>query len=165
MGYYDTALVCKNGHMINSSMRKYSDTNDKYCTKCGAETVYKCSSCECEIRGEYHASGVVCLGGGIEEPPGYCHNCGKPYEWTRLRIEALNDLIELDEKLSKQQKDELKRSGIEISTENPKNKVAVLKIKSILSKTGSSLKEEIKDAFAQVAAKTAVEIMKEQGML
>ena len=164
MEYQDTALICKNGHVINDSMYEYPNMNEKYCTRCGAETISRCSICSTEIRGCYHYDGYVDTS-IMENPPAYCHNCGNPYEWTRLRIEALNELIELDEALSRQQKDALKQSGIEISTENPKNKVAVIKIKDILSKTSSTLKEEIKDAFAQVAAKTVVEIMKNQGML
>lgn len=164
MEFQDTALICKNGHLINDSMHKYPNDNEKYCTRCGAETISRCCKCNAEIKGRYHYEGLVDFS-AMEKIPEYCHNCGNPYEWTRMKIEALNELIELDEELNQEQKEILKQSGIEISTENAKNKVAVLKIKSILSKAGSALKEEIKDAFAQVAAKTAVEIMKEQGML
>ncbi|MGL5651236.1 MAG: DUF2321 domain-containing protein [Paraclostridium sp.] len=164
MDYQDTALICKNGHVINDSMNEYPNNNEKFCTRCGAEAIHKCDKCNDNIRGNYHYDEVVNFT-SMEEPPAYCHNCGNAYEWTRLKMEALNELIELDEELDQEQKETLKQSGLEISTENPKNKVAVLKIKSVLSKTGSALKEEIKDAFAQVAAKTAVEIMKQQGVL
>ena len=34
-GHYDVALICKNGHVINSSSIEYPHNNTKYCHECG----------------------------------------------------------------------------------------------------------------------------------
>ena len=35
-GYYDVAQICTNGHVVNSSASSVPQSNQKYCTECGA---------------------------------------------------------------------------------------------------------------------------------
>ena len=39
MGYYEDAVVCKNGHPINGMARYSPDPEAKFCSQCGAENL------------------------------------------------------------------------------------------------------------------------------
>src|SRR2546421_294905 len=49
--------------MVNDNARRSPEHNEKYCTRCGAETITTCLSCNVPIRGHYHLDGVVVLSG------------------------------------------------------------------------------------------------------
>jgi len=53
-GWYDTAQICTNGHVINSMARSEPKHNKKFCDKCGAKTIMNCPNCNSPIRGDYH---------------------------------------------------------------------------------------------------------------
>jgi hypothetical protein len=54
-GWYDTAQICINGHIINSMSKSHPEHNKKFCDKCGAQTITNCPNCNAPIRGYYHA--------------------------------------------------------------------------------------------------------------
>jgi len=40
--YYDTAQICLNGHMVNFYSDSQSDSNQNFCSDCGAPTIRQC---------------------------------------------------------------------------------------------------------------------------
>src|SRR5687768_857379 len=94
MGYYDTAQICLNGHVITDSFRSYPQFARKHCNKCGAPTVTQCSQCRTEIQGDYKSEAVVFVTGRIMMAPRFCHECGKPYPWTAAKVEAVKALAD-----------------------------------------------------------------------
>jgi len=78
--WYDTMLVCENGHKITDLFDSYPDHFVERCSGCGAKTISQCPHCQEKIRGYHHIPGVV----GIFDappPPQFCHKCGNPYPW------------------------------------------------------------------------------------
>jgi hypothetical protein len=53
---YDTALICLNGHDINSSFTRFPEFNAKHCKDCGKAGITECPSCDASIRGRYAGS-------------------------------------------------------------------------------------------------------------
>ncbi len=53
-GWYDTAQICINGHVINSMSKSHPEHNKKFCDKCGEPTITNCPKCNAPIRGHYH---------------------------------------------------------------------------------------------------------------
>ena len=90
--YYDTAQICRNGHVVNSMAYDYPQSNQKYCDKCGKETLTSCPACNEKIRCYYHVPGVIAF--PKYSAPSYCHNCGQAYPWTASSIEAANELAD-----------------------------------------------------------------------
>src|SRR5258708_13023188 len=84
MGYYDTAQICTNGHVI-SQFAANSKHAQKYCEKCGAATIMVCPGCSKPIRGGYHSDGIV-IGISRYDLPAYCILCGMPFPWTETRV-------------------------------------------------------------------------------
>ena len=74
-GEYDQAEICTNGHVTNTKVKEYPDTNRKHCPDCGAATIQNCPACKAEIVGDrYNQSGGY-------EAPRFCTGCGVPYPW------------------------------------------------------------------------------------
>ena len=151
MGYYDTAQICLNGHVINDSFYEYSTHNQNHCDKCGQPTIIKCQHCNTEIRGDYKASGVIGFGGTMSAP-NFCHSCGKPYPWTSKKMEAFREMADELEELSPTEIEKLKDSLDDIVTETPKIEVAGLRVKKILKKIGKESYESAKSILVDIAS-------------
>lgn len=86
MGYYDSAVVCRNGHVITDMASRSSQAGQKFCDDCGAATLSRCPNCGTPIRGDYHSDSVVFISARAPVAPKNCHECGKPYPWTRWSL-------------------------------------------------------------------------------
>jgi hypothetical protein len=51
----------------------------------------------------------------------YCYSCGSPLPWTRAGIDALEEFINFEDNLSKDEKEKLKKSIDDIVTETPRS--------------------------------------------
>ena len=152
-GYYDTALICLNGHVINSRMKKYPQHNTKFCQDCGAECINKCPHCNEDIRGEYHLERVIAR--SFYVAPSYCDKCGKPFPWLEEKLIALDEIIDLMDELSESEKRDLKQSARDVTTENPRTSLAALKIKKFSLKVGSEIYNAVKNILVQIAVEAA----------
>jgi len=155
MGNYDTAQVCLNGHVINSSANRNPEFNQKFCDKCGSETITNCQKCDTPIKGEYHVDGVIALGHQYT-PPSYCYNCGNAFPWLQTALDSAKELLDIDENINDDDKELLINSMKEISKDSPKTEVNALKIKKIAKKLGS----DTYDAFIKIAVDVGTEIAK-----
>ena len=126
MGVYRTALVCLNGHIVNDEMEIYPEQNEKFCSKCGAETIHQCSNCGTNIRGYYYVEGVVSF--SETTPPSYCHNCGKPYPWTQASIETFKEIANMMEKLTEEEKKKLSSSIDDLISDTPRTQLAIFNL-------------------------------------
>ncbi|NMF59406.1 DUF2321 domain-containing protein [Pseudanabaena yagii] len=93
MGQHDTQQVCLNGHQITDNYHRSPEFRRKFCSKCGAETIYKCPNCNHEILGDYHVENVVSI--GFPTPiPTHCENCGSSFPWTAAKAKLASKLAE-----------------------------------------------------------------------
>ena len=151
---YDTALVCMNGHAINSSSLRPPQFNAPHCDQCGEPGISECPSCGESIRGHYW--GVLSIGYDV---PRHCHGCGKPYPWTERALEAARELIALSDKLSVQEKEEFSKAVAEITSDTPKSKVAVQKIKTHSAKAGREIAQGVRDIAVNIASEAVKKIL------
>ena len=61
--------------------------------------------------------------------PKFCNKCGRPFPWTKAKLDAARELVEFEDNLSASEKEMLKNSLDYIIAENPKTKVAAIKFK------------------------------------
>lgn len=125
-GYYDSAQICLNGHVINENYHEYPSHNQNHCDKCGEQTIFKCPKCSTEIRGHYEVSGIGDLTGSYQAP-NFCHACGNPYPWIQKKIEAAKEMAEELDELNDEEKQKLKLSLDDLIVENPKTEVAKIR--------------------------------------
>src|SRR5579862_2867577 len=102
-GSYDTAQICRAGHVINTMATRFPAHNQPYCDKCGEATMTTCGLCKAPIRGSYLAPGF--LTSSNYPAPAFCYQCGGPYPWTERRLRAARELAEEAEGLDDDEKE------------------------------------------------------------
>lgn len=55
MGHYHTSQICLNGHVATDCIDTNPELNQKFCDKCGSETITSCPKCLSKIRGYYES--------------------------------------------------------------------------------------------------------------
>jgi hypothetical protein len=132
---YETALICRNGHVITTGLESRPEMYAEYCVRCGEATISECPNCHTRIRGYHRIKGIVVIGGYVI--PKFCHGCGKPYPWTERKMGAVYKLIDENKKLNSSEKEVLKKLMWEIIIESPEKDIAIEKAKRILQKMGN----------------------------
>lgn len=150
--YYETAQVCLNGHMITSGIESSPEMAQKYCSDCGAPTITRCPACDAPIRGYHHIPGVISI--SQTKVRSYCHECGAPYPWTKAKLEAATELVQMSN-LSEEEKNALVADLPALSSDTPRTKVAVVKWKRFLDNTTSTIKQALRDILVDIASETA----------
>lgn len=155
--WYDVAQICKNGHVISSSSKSSPDHNKKFCDKCGAETITKCTDCGAEIKGYYHMSGVV----GISnyKAPSFCDECGKPYPWTAAKIDAAKELVDTIDGLTEDEKKLINKDINEIVKDSPYTSASATRFKAFLIKAKGPTIEAFRDILVDITSEAAKKII------
>jgi hypothetical protein len=154
---YDTAQICVNGHTVTEYARSQPEHTQKFCAKCGAETISSCPSCNHFIRGFFHMPGDLSM--TEYSAPSFCHNCGKPYPWTETGIKAAKTLISESEKLTAEEKETLNRSLDDIVRDTPNTQVAVIRFKKFLPKTGREVADAVRSIVVDIASEAAKKLL------
>lgn len=153
MGAYDVAQICVNGHLITDSAARYPQHRQKFCEKCGAAAIMACAACGASIRGDYHAEGVISFTSDYKVPA-FCLECGRPYPWTAEQLRAGEELIDLAEHLSEQDRESLKAILPALSVDSPRTQVAIVRMRSFLSKAKAELVPAMKSVLTSIATDT-----------
>jgi hypothetical protein len=152
MGHYDTAQVCLNGHLVNHSYHSSPEFNQNFCDKCGEQTIIHCPDCKAEIRGDYQAENVFFP--GPTEPNRFCHQCGKPFPWTRKALQSAKELADEFESLSPNEREELKKSLDELVKDSPSAEVAGFRFKKLMKKAGAGSIDVMKSVISDFLSET-----------
>jgi hypothetical protein len=150
-----------NGHVITDRIASKDDVIGKFCDECGKPTIIRCGHCKTYIQGAYFSPYVVDLTNSYI-PPKFCNGCGKPFPWTELKLNAVKELVELEDNLDNKNKEILIKSFDDIISENPKTKVAAMKVKLLLAKAGKETARALRDIVVDIASETAQKIIIKQ---
>lgn len=96
--WYDTMLVCKNGHRLTTTLETDDGPPPRFCAACGTDTISKCEHCGTKIPGYLHNTSII----GLPEipVPACCRNCGRPFPWSiTAEVTAFSDLVRRAEAL------------------------------------------------------------------
>jgi hypothetical protein len=159
--WYDTAQICLNGHVTNSSMRQSPEFSQKFCRACGAATITKCPDCTTDIRGYCHVPGVVSFG-DVTAPP-FCVDCGAAYPWTKARLDAARELAMEQDALTPEERTALAKSLDDLVRDTPRTGLAAMRFKKLASKAGSTAASGLKDILVGVLTEGAKKIIWSQG--
>jgi hypothetical protein len=151
---YDTAQICRNGHVINEMAARNPQHNQPFCDKCGSPTIAACDACGVSIRGYYH-SPVAFLSGSTMQAPAYCHTCGEPYPWTATALDAARDLADELDGLNAEDRVALKGTLDDLVKDGPRTQVASLRFKKLAAKTGHEGARMLKAALYAVVTEAS----------
>ncbi len=113
------------------------------------KNITSCENCNNPIRGDLYIPDVSIL--KQSKTPVYCYACGNPLPWTRAGIDALEEFINFEDNLSKDEKDKLKKSIDDIITENPRSQFASMLFKRALTKMGKETAKGMRDLIFIIA--------------
>jgi hypothetical protein len=83
----------------------------------------------------------------------------QPLPWLESKINALQELIDFEDKLSKEQKETLNKNINDIINETPRTKVASMKIKTVLKDMRKETAHAARDIFVDIVSTTAKKIL------
>lgn len=155
--WYDTALICLNGHIITDSIRLYPEQTSKFCAKCGEITITKCQKCDTDIRGIYCQDYTP--RGSLRTPPKYCHNCGFAFPWTEKGLQAARALFSEISELNEEDKIFLTQSLDELVKNTPQTEFVATKFKKIMAKAGKEIAEAAKRVLIDIVSETAKRVI------
>jgi hypothetical protein len=88
---FDTALICRSGHIVTHRLNNFPHLKAQFCAICGAETLAACPGCQKPIDGENMVDD-----GSMEPPhykrPAFCKHCSKAYPWTEEALQVAKEL-------------------------------------------------------------------------
>jgi hypothetical protein len=152
---HDIAQICLNGHEINSMTQKNPQFNKTFCTDCGQQTITACMSCHTPIIG--YCYDVPTFSYYV---PRHCHQCGKPFPWTEQKQAAALELFaEVLDMKAEEQREELKRDLDAIATDQPRTKVAAMRLQRMLIKAGQGALGMVRDMVVDIGSEIAVKTM------
>jgi len=153
----DTAQICMNGHLINSSYGVSPELNKKHCSVDGEPTITHCPHCQNSIDGEIHYSNV--FGASDYKVPAFCTECGKPFPWTEKKIAAAKELAKELVGVTSDEVQVLETSIVEISKDNPQAQIGATRIKKIMQKVTSASGDVLRSVIIDVASETAKKVL------
>ena len=154
---WDVALICWNGHIINDRSRGNPGANTKRCPLCGAESIATCPGCREPIRGfrylQRETTGSPDPAGGtpLGPIPQYCDACGRPLPWTERAMSAARALIRELAALDAYERDLLRRSIDHIIRETPQTPLAIVRIRTALSRVEGETARALRELLLSVA--------------
>lgn len=132
---YDTAEICLNGHLSNSSTKKYPTKSQPHCVECGEKTIRNCQNCDKDIRGRQEYAGLAFS----YDVPSYCIYCGNPFPWIQARVEAAIELADLIDEFTDEDKEIITKSIPDLVRDTPRRQIAILQFKNVMKKTSSNI--------------------------
>lgn len=147
--FYKTAQICENGHLRNTDMEYHAAKNEDCCSICGAKVISACPYCGSPLRGEYFAV-KPCSSATVYDAFGeahsarrvsgaknirisrevqvsaFCCKCGKPYPWTEATLKTAENIINMLDELTEDQKKQLIDFIPDIIIETPRSRFAAL---------------------------------------
>lgn len=103
------SAVCKNGHLLTTTLLPEQTCIYTYCPQCGEEIILSCQNCGKSIPGGWGTITEIQDSFGEREDrklhplsekepiPNYCPYCGKPYPWTEKFLKDYQNLLNLYE--------------------------------------------------------------------
>lgn len=176
--FFATAQICEKGHLITMNCEDEKYTKKNHCPTCGSKTITRCPSCNEPIQGasmQQYQMHTTCIGwmDDLEnlptetvrksltthyEKPSYCHSCGNKFPWMDLALKSAKELIELQEELSKEEKNTFIDNIDNVTSETPSTLVSATRMSNILKKispaANNAIKETLYGVLAEVAKRT-----------
>lgn len=170
---YRVALICKYGHLISGDSSMLPDSSIKHCPQCGQDCISSCPSCGAPIHGDEYIrkpayrscrSGNIWDDSGISYSfapadykeswvcgcmvPAYCYSCGSPYPWTEILLNEAEQIVDLADELSLEQKETLKECFPDLLSETPKTPRASLIAAKLIHATSSLAQTALQNLLA-----------------
>jgi hypothetical protein len=97
--------------------------------------------------------------GRLTAIPAHCSECGMAFPWTSARLAAAKELAGEVEGLSDDERETLKNSLDDLTTDTPKTEVAASRVKRLIAKSGKVAADTFNKILVTVATEYAKKII------
>ncbi|MCK4395304.1 MAG: DUF2321 domain-containing protein [Candidatus Marinimicrobia bacterium] len=149
LGDISVAQICLNGHIISTFIDQQPESSQDFCKECGQKTITSCPNCGAKIQG-------YPLLADKRYPPKHCHKCGKPYPWTKKRIEAAQDALRESDEIPDEDKKYLEENIYDLMLPTPKTEFVAKKIEERMKKAPKPVKRAIRNFLIDFGAELIV---------
>jgi hypothetical protein len=140
---FDVAQYCLNGHIISGAVRHNRGALEKFCSRCGSETITQCETCQTDIRGTHYGRVVY-----TPDRPAYCNGCGKPFPWTTRSLVSARELARFE--LSDAENHEFADIIENLVKDTPSTPVAIARMEKLVAKMKPAVSEGLKQILSGV---------------
>jgi hypothetical protein len=151
------AQICRNGHLVLSSLKTFPQFRKPFCEKCGAATIEACQTCGWPITGIGPNAWMGAA--GPYQPPKYCGECGKPFPWTETALTAAKEYTDDLDQLSPEEKAVLKGTFDDLTSDTDRTPLAASRFKKFMGKIGPATGDVLQKILETVATEAAKRIM------
>lgn len=151
------AQICLSGHLISSLLSNRNDSQKDFCDICGEKTFVTCQSCNIDIRGKRSYGSMP--GPGKYTIPNFCIHCGQAYPWVAERLKAAEELADLIDEMSDEDKRLLTKTFNDLVRETPRSQVAALQFKKVVSQTEQHIKAAFRDILLDVVTEPVKKLL------
>jgi hypothetical protein len=88
-------------------------------------------------------------------PASFCGSCGTPYPWTATARQAASDLIDLLDGLSPSERDQLKGTLDDLTSDSAQTEVAAMRFKLLAKKVGTEGANALRTIVTTIATEAA----------
>jgi len=152
--FFDKALICESGHLINHSKTQSPVDAVDYCEKCGSKVLDKCTHCNTEIKGQKYRIGYPHNSYAADfNNPSFCYKCGKQFIWTERKIQAAIDIASeftSDDK----EIESIRRDLNNIVKEDTFAEISIRKLKLFMPKIANGAGELFKKLIIEIASES-----------
>lgn len=144
MQNFYNAQICLKGHIIANCDDDFVEQN--FCEECSSKIISSCPECGKPIHGKKVVAISIEAAGRAPkyELPKYCHNCSAAYPWTKSAIEAVAELIRMEQDITNGEKENCITTLPDIICETPYTTLAVTRAKAIASNSGKFIADGIR---------------------
>ncbi len=154
--YFDNALICKNGHIINTTANLHPEKNEQFCSVCGEKVINECDECGTKIKGSYvNEEGKFFPRKYFR--PNCCHNCGKAHPWVMSNISAILELLKINGGFSDAQLENIELNLLEMVKETPKMHLISIKLTKNFSNLDINIKQKVKKIINEIFSEKVLE--------
>jgi hypothetical protein len=157
--FFDHALICMNGHVVNSRVLNSPEKNVPFCGACGEPTTKVCLACKALIRGD-HFNGMAWI--SARSAPAYCEECGKAHIWTENALNAAIEMSQEIEEFTVDDKAVFAREVVSITKNSPNAEVSATRLMRLTKKAASASGKVLENILVKVASETASKVILSQ---
>jgi hypothetical protein len=141
--------VCRKGHLVNEAAQFDLSANRKFCPSCGSETILNCSGCNAQITSaDANPYRQVVI-------PAYCCECGKPFPWTEVAIQAAFEFTDELDALDSQEKSGLKAAVPDLVSDTARTPLAISRVQTLFAKIGKPAAQTLSQILVSVLTEEA----------
>lgn len=152
MELYDVAQICPHGHVVNDSVKSFSDRSHQVCEKCGEKAISSCPICNRPIRGHFYTSETFV--GSEYRPPSFCYHCNSLFPWAQEKMDSAEKIF-CEHPVIRLSRHDFFEMVDDLVRDTHHSRIAMIRFKTFLEKLDSASSQNVRELLYDVVTENA----------